>query len=153
MTDFQRIMGIDHGERRIGVALSDPLGMFASPHSIVENVATETVMAALQALIKQETVGKVVVGLPTATDGGIGKQAAVVIRWARELAASVQTPILLWDESYSSERAVEIVPKRKRRGEPIDDVAAASILQEYLDARESSDYEPGQPLETYSDIE
>lgn len=153
MTGFQRIMGIDHGERRIGVALSDPFGMFARPHSIVENVSAEKVLSTLQALITEESVGKIVVGLPTATDGGIGKQAAVVIRWARELAGSIQTPILLWDESYSSEQALEIAPKRKRRGEPIDDVAAASILQEYLDARDTSDYEPGQPLETYSDIE
>ena len=153
MTDLRRLMGIDHGERRIGVALTDPLCLFASPHSIIEVAAPENTLEILADLVSQQAVAKVIVGLPTATDGGVGKQGAVVIRWARTLKERLSIPIILWDESYTSEDAGELAGQRIRRGEPIDDIAAALILQDYLGARGAGNHEPGQPLETFNDIE
>lgn len=150
---LQRLMGIDHGQRRIGVALSDPLQLFATPHTIIEVQSAGQVLEALADLVASEHVAKVVVGLPTASDGGIGKQAALVIRWARALNERLAVPIILWDESYSSEIAGELAGQRVRRGDPIDDIAAAAILQEYLDAREAGEDEPGQTLERYHAIE
>lgn len=151
-----RLMGIDHGERRIGVALSDPLRIIASPHSIITRTTDADAIATLVGLIRAEQVSKVVIGLPTGTDGGVGQQAAIVIHWARKLAEAIEQPIVFWDESYSSADALEMQRasgKRKKRGDrtPLDDVAAAAILQEYLLAGEGND-EPGQPLDTYSEI-
>lgn len=157
--DPGRWMGIDHGEVRIGVALSDPLGLFSRPHSIITRGKGIDEFAALKTIVEGFEVTRIVVGLPTSSTGGISTQAAIVIRWARELAKIVGLPILLWDESYSSEDALAIQrasgrrkSKDDRRRKPLDDVAAAAILQDYLDAR-GVDYEPGQALEAFADIE
>lgn len=156
MTTSRRLMGIDHGETRIGVALSDPLGLFASPYTIITHSTPEEDFAALVRIAEDSGVVRVIVGLPTATDGGIGMQARIVIVWARELAEKIKLPVVFWDESYSSVDALEVrraTGGRRRKGKkgPLDDVAAAALLQEYLDAGESDD-EPGQPLKRYADI-
>lgn len=152
-------MGIDHGEARIGVALSDPLGLFAQPHRIIKRGKGVDEFAALQTIIEQSEVTRIVVGLPTTSTGGIGTQAEIVIRWARQLAQIVNLPVLLWDESYSSEDALAIQrasgrrkSKDDRKRKPLDDVAAAAILQDYLDTR-GVDYEPGQTIEAFADVE
>jgi putative Holliday junction resolvase len=157
MTEPRRVMGIDYGEARIGIALSDPLGLVARPLLILQRRGRKADYAAIQAIIGDEQVAKVVVGLPTASDGGIGRQAQLVIRWARKLATALSCPIALWDESYSSldafETARNAVRRQDRRkpGEPVDDLAATVMLQEYLDAG-GAEHEPGQPLESFAHI-
>ncbi len=150
-------MGIDYGEARIGIALSDPFGLFASPHSIIRVTEPDTVIEAIRKIITQEQVTKIVVGLPTDSEGRPGAQAVKTIEWARKLGETIPTPVVFWDESYSSESAKELRPRKKtrqpgKRGQPVDDLAAAVILQEYLEAGGDDDYEPGQPLEAFRDI-
>ena len=155
MGDLYRIMGIDHGEKRIGIALSDPFRNFASPNCIIEQTTDAEVFAQIQAIIQSEQVKKIVIGLPTGTDGGIGMQGQIVLHWARAFADTLALPIVFWDESYSSTdvKAMQSrTKKKKNRRRYIDDLAAAAILQEYLQAGEFSD-EPGQPLETYRNID
>jgi len=150
-------MGIDHGEARIGVALSDELGLFAQPYTIIPHRTYKADLSALQAIIAEHHIVKVVVGLPTDSDGHIGSQAKAVLRWAKKLAQSIGCPVALWDESYSSAEAAAMMAdrafkRRKRKGQPahLDDLAAAIMLQEYLDAGGAVD-EPGQPLENLTD--
>jgi putative Holliday junction resolvase len=100
MTPSRRLMGIDHGEARIGVALSDPLGLFASPCTIITCSTPEEDFAALARIAEDSGVVRVIVGLPTASDGGIGMQARIVIAWARELAEKIKLPVVFWDECY-----------------------------------------------------
>jgi putative Holliday junction resolvase len=152
-------MGIDHGVARIGVALSDPLGLFARPHRIIARGKGVEEFGELQSIIEQFEVTRVIVGLPTTSTGGISSQAVTVIHWVRELAKIINLPILLWDESYSSEdaRAIQRAsgnrkPKDDRKRKPLDDIAAAAILQDYLNTR-GDDYEPGQALEAFADID
>jgi putative Holliday junction resolvase len=159
MTQAGRLMAIDYGAARIGVALSDPLGFFSRPHSIISRPKADEEFAILKILAEQSEVVRIVVGLPTDSMGGVGTQARVVIRWARKLAKVVPLPIVLWDESYSSEDARTIQratgkrsAKDDRQRKPLDDVAAAAILQDYLDAG-GMEHEPGQALETFADIE
>ncbi|HEC24221.1 MAG TPA: Holliday junction resolvase RuvX [Chloroflexi bacterium] len=156
MGESRRLMGIDHGKARIGIALSDPLGLFATPHRILTRRTPEEDFAELQAIIEEAGVVKIVIGLPTDSKGGIGEQARAVIHWARELAQVVEQPIVFWDESYSSLDAQAIRRRRGRRGrrqrrEPLDDIAAAAILQDYLDSGGAT-HEPGKPLETLAHI-
>ncbi len=152
MGESQRVMGIDYGEARIGVALSDPLALFATSYCVIKHTTSSADFAALKAIAEEQQVVKVVIGLPTDARSEVGRQAATVIRWARRLASHLHLPVVFWDESYSSRAAEQITRRRKgRRPEPLDDVAAASMLQEYLDARETED-EPGQPIEAYADI-
>lgn len=150
MSELRRILGIDHGEKRIGVAISDPFGMFSRPHSIIPATTDDDVYASLGALAEAEGIVKIVVGLPSDAEGGVGHQGRIVLTWARGLAARVSPPVVLWDESYSSSAAADILARtgKRRRGEPLDDVAAAAILQEYLDAG-GAEREPGHTLDDF----
>lgn len=153
-------MGVDYGAVRIGVALSDPLGIFARPHSIITRTRPGEEFATLSTIARENEVARIVVGLPTDSLGGIGSQARLVIIWARELTKATKgIPVIFWDESYSSEEALAIQRasgKRKsadnRKRKPLDDVAAATILQDYLDAGGRDD-EPGQTIETFASVE
>lgn len=147
MNDEPRLMGIDHGEKRIGLALSDPLGIIASPLEIVEAIPRRKATERLAALVNQHNVSKIVLGLPTDSEGEIGPQASVVLRWARKLAAAIEVPVVLWDESFST---LDAASRRgsKRGKRHLDDVAAAVMLQSYLEARRSAD-EPGQTLQSF----
>ena len=152
MTEIRRILGIDHGEKRIGVAISDPFGMFSRPHSIIQHTDAAAAHQAIRALAESEGVVKIVVGLPSDSQGGVGHQGQIVLAWARGLAECVAQPVVFWDESYSSSAAADILARggKRRRGEPLDDVAAAAILQEYLDAG-GADREPGTPLADFTE--
>ena len=122
MTQLRRVMGIDHGEVRIGVALSDPLGIVARPHAIITHSTPEADYRALADMVRDESVAKIVIGLPTDAEGRIGYQAARVVSWARRLAEYVPVPISFWDESYSSVDASEVLQragKRRRREAPV----------------------------------
>ena len=152
MTD-KRLMAVDHGNKRLGVALTDPFGLFASPTAILDGREHAAAMNVLRRLIDEKDVRKVIVGLPTATDGGVGKQATIVIQWARSLAKHVDVPVVLWDESYTSERAQELARENRRKpDDPIDDLAAAAILQDYVQAGGSATHEPGQTLDAFRDV-
>ena len=150
-----RLLGVDYGEARIGVALSDPLGLFAKPYTILESGVSEEDLERLASIVTEMGVVKIVIGLPTDSQSGIGSQALAVIHWARRLTEVTNVPIVFWDESYSSEAAQAFQKKPRRhasgRREAIDDLAAAVILQDYLDAG-GSQHEPGTPLKAFSHL-
>lgn len=150
MSAENRLMGIDYGEKRIGVAFSDPLGIIASPHAIIDGRPGRSALQALSALAQEHGACKIIVGLPTDSEDNVGAQAETVIRWARKLAKTVAQPIVFWDESHSTEEAAALSQSKKRRKD-LDAVAAAVILQSYLEARRSSD-EPGQPLHQFDEL-
>jgi putative holliday junction resolvase len=134
-------MGLDVGERRIGVAIADELGTIASPLAIVER--GEGDLAEIEALAAARGVSHLVVGLPTGLSGREGPQAATVRAFAEALETAVAPDIQVefWDERLTTtvaERALrEGGGRRNRRKGEIDAVAAAVILQGYLDARRS----------------
>jgi putative holliday junction resolvase len=140
-----RVLAIDHGQRRIGVALSDELGILASPLCILKPHARERVEAVAR-LAREHAVVEIVVGHPRTLRGEIGPQARRVERFAEELRGAVDVPVRLWDERYSTQEATErLAASRKRSGGrrdraamEVDAVAAAVILQDYLDSRRSS---------------
>jgi len=134
-----RILGLDIGERRIGVAISDPEGRLAVPLRIVER--TSTAEQALAELARAEEVELIVLGLPLSMDGSVGAQARVVQAFGEGLAQASGLPIEYQDERLSSvqaDRTSGAAHKHTGRGgrrgrAPADDVAAAIILQGYLD--------------------
>ena len=138
-----RVLGIDPGERRVGVALSDELGLLATPLTIIERRSWVADVAAIAALVRAHDVTEVVVGHPKTLRGEIGPQARRAERFAREVSRAVSVPVRLWDERYSTIEAAERLAHeggraRRRhpgsRGHP-DAAAAAVILQGYLDSR------------------
>lgn len=132
-----RILGLDVGERRIGVAICDPEEMMALPLTTLER--REETLADIDEIVRREGVETVVVGLPLSLDGSLGRQAEQVQAFARALASQVAVPVEQWDERLSTVeaertlRAAGFAPRaiKARR----DAAAAAIILESYLDRR------------------
>jgi putative holliday junction resolvase len=138
-----RALALDPGERRIGVALSDELGMLARPLTILERRSWAADVAAIADLVRAHEVAVVVVGHPKTLRGERGPQARRAERFAREVGRVVDVPVRLWDERYSTVEAAERLAqggsraRGRRPGSPVrlDAAAAAVILQGYLDSQ------------------
>ncbi len=137
-----RVMALDVGHKRIGVALSDPGQVLASSLQVIERKGQRDLATVVQ-LVRQHRVGKIIVGYPRSLDGTAGQQAEVVERYValleKKLGDSLlDVPVVLWDERLSTVTAerlmIEAGRKSRERRERIDAVAAAVILQDYLDA-------------------
>ncbi|MBW2276106.1 MAG: Holliday junction resolvase RuvX [Deltaproteobacteria bacterium] len=135
-----RIMGIDAGSKRIGVALSDELGLTAQPLTVVETSGGSSAAAArIAELCSEHEVERVVVGLPLALDGGDRGQSS---RRARALGKTLTergaVEVVFWDERFSTAEAERVLVtagvRRDKRRRVVDKLAAALILQGYLDA-------------------
>lgn len=133
-----RLMALDIGERRIGVALSDPGQTLARPLQVLRCRSEERDLALIVALAREHEVGKIIVGHPLGLDGKAGVQARQVEAYAAKLQELVAMPVVLWDEGLSTVRAqeamIEAGRKQRDRKARIDAVAAAVILQDYLES-------------------
>jgi putative Holliday junction resolvase len=134
-----RSLGLDIGDRRIGVALSDPGGILASPLTVIDRRDESLDIEAITDIISQQGVGRVIVGLPRSLDGSLGEQAEKVKAFTQKLASHIQVPL-----EYRDERLTTVMAERLRRaagGKKLgrkardDAQAAALILQGYLDER------------------
>lgn len=132
-----RRLGLDIGDRRIGVALSDPYGVLASPFTIIDCRDEAADIEAIIDIISQHQVGRIVVGLPRSMDGSLGKQAEKVKAFVDKLCSHIEVPLEFRDErlsTVSAKRLMRAGSTKKRRGKAHDDAAAAAIiLQGYLD--------------------
>lgn len=137
-----RVLGLDVGDRRIGIAVSDPTGLIASPHGIIHRTAERSDHEAISALVLDLGIEMIVIGLPKTLQGDIGYQAQRVLRFGERLAERVAVPVAYWDERHSTVDAEEIArssrrSRARRQSGAVDDIAAAVILQFYLDSNRS----------------
>jgi putative Holliday junction resolvase len=136
-----RILGLDVGDKRIGVAVSDPSGMLATPLVTIQRKNMKTDVARLAALASEQEAGMIVVGLPLNMDGTEGEQARKVRSLAKQLAFATRLPIEFEDERLSTfaatENLVERGVKTGHNRELVDMEAAAIILRSFLDRRSS----------------
>ena len=143
-----RLLGIDHGLARIGLAVSDATGSVARELSIIKRTTKQADFVKLnQAIAEQHVVG-LVVGLPSNLDAAPGTftQADKVRNWVDYLKQATDLPIVLWDEQLTSVDAAELArQKRRKPNEPIDDLAARLMLQSYLDALRDGLAQPPNP--------
>lgn len=135
-----RIMGIDYGTKRIGVAISDPSCTMAHPLDIVQVREDGSHMETLKKIARDYQVEKIVVGLPYNMEGDVGDSAQKVILWANELGGILDLPVDLWDERLTTAEAHELLMHLKVKGpkrrQIVDKIAASIILKSYLDARQ-----------------
>ena len=129
-----RVLGLDIGDKRIGVALSDPQGILASPLTIIERSDEQSGIKAIVDIVTQKQVGRIIVGLPLSMDGSIGEQAKKVEAFIQELSDHTEVPIEFRDERLSTLSAKRLMRDVRKSQKMKDDaVAAALILQSYLD--------------------
>ncbi len=139
-----KLMALDMGQARIGVAVCDPLQLGARPLTVIQRRSRQEDFAKLADLVRREEVKAIICGLPLNMDGSEGEQAHIVRRWARRLANALTElhgaapPVIFWDERLSSYAAQSLLAGSKSRT-PDDAIAAAVILQSYLDARSMPD--------------
>lgn len=133
-----KYLALDLGEKRIGVALSDTLKIIAQPHHVFPRTSRQADFAHLQKLVQEHNVSQIVVGLPINMSGEEGSMAKWVRDYATHLGETLQLPIVFWDESFTSVQAEAAMREygwsRKKLKEKIDAVAAALILQSYLES-------------------
>lgn len=149
-----RILGLDPGERRIGLALSDPTEFLATPLTMIEVRGPAQAASEIAALCRKHDVASIVVGLPRRTDGSEGPEAEKARAFAARVGAATGLPVDLWDERFSTVTAqqalIEGGTRRDRRKELVDKIAAQITLQNYLDARATArnppePYDPEDP--------
>jgi len=134
-----RIMGIDYGEKRIGIALSDPLLTFAYPFITLQN--DSSFLVKLTKIIDEKKIVKVILGLPSERFNSSTELSKKVLKLKFEIEMKNKIEVILWDEEFSSaiakEKVIESVTKKskRRQKELLDRHSAAVILQEYLDAQ------------------
>lgn len=132
-----RILAVDPGEKNIGIALSDPTGTIANPHSVLRHESRSANAARIIQIAVQQEAGLIIVGQSLDTDGAPDFQGRRAARLAGAIRAQSEIPVELWDESNSTQiarqsRLAMDVPRQKRRGH-LDEIAATVILQSYLD--------------------
>jgi putative Holliday junction resolvase len=139
-----RTLAIDLGTRRIGLALSDEGGRFATPYDVIQADSPKVAVESILKIIQSEGVERIVVGLPLNMDDTLGKAARTAIVWGRDLTAKSGKPVLFIDERLSSFAAEQDLVDRKRAGEKmtrgkkkqrLDALAAAKFLQAMLDGK------------------
>jgi len=136
-----RVLGLDIGSHRIGMAISDELGMIAQGLKTIKRESIEKDLSEIAVTIAQLNVEKIVVGLPKNMDGTLGKQAEMVFQWIKALKKKIHLPVVAWEERLSTVGASKILLEadlsRKKRKTVIDRLAAVLILQGYLDQSRS----------------
>ncbi len=141
-----RILGVDYGHKRIGLALSDETGTIAQPLDYIDGGAIAKVSVELARLCDERKVGKIVVGVPLRLDGKPSEQTERTLAFIAELRRATAIPVAQWDErltSVQAERALlEGNVRRSVRKQKIDKLAAQIMLQSYLDATNPPPAEP-----------
>lgn len=142
---MNRIMGLDVGDKTIGVAVSDPLGITAQGVTTIRRIGIKKDLEELEGLIDEYSVNKIVVGLPKNMNNTIGPQGEKVLKFVKKIENKFKIDIILQDErltTVSAERMlIEGDVSRKKRKEIIDKVAATYILQAYLDKNQKKEGE------------
>ncbi len=131
-------MALDLGSVRVGVAVSDETRLIAQSYGVIKRQSREEDFARYGRIIAEQKIALLVIGLPTKADGSDSDTAVWIRDYAADLQQHIDVPIEFWDESYSNVKAEESLRLRGKRGKKarqrVDAVAAAFILQSYLDA-------------------
>ncbi|MCK4384751.1 MAG: Holliday junction resolvase RuvX [candidate division Zixibacteria bacterium] len=132
-----RILAIDFGERRIGLAISDPMGITAQGLPTIDTRKTKDILSHIQDIIKDKNVKKIVVGMPRNMDGSIGFKGKEVKKFIGKLTQKTGLEVEAWDErltSVMSQKSMREMGTKQKKKEVVDRISATLILQSYLDS-------------------
>jgi putative holliday junction resolvase len=133
-----RVLAIDHGSKRMGIAISDELRIIAQPLEFIASEPFDKFLERLKQIIREKEVSLIIVGIPRNMDGSYGPAALKVQEFVAVLKDAVPLPIRSWDERLTTVQAnrylIEADVRRSRRKEKVDKTAAAILLQSFLDS-------------------
>lgn len=136
---MKKIMGVDYGDARTGIAISDLLCSIVGSTTVIHSRRDEKTIQEIQKLVQDNQVGEIVVGLPKNMDGTEGPRAEVCRMFAEQLKTAIGLPIVMWDERRTTVEAHNILSEHnyhgKKRKNTVDAVAASLILEGYLNFR------------------
>jgi len=136
-----RVMGIDFGEKRFGISVSDPGGVVAGSPTVIQVATPEDAVTKIKEIVEREGIADIVIGYPVSLRGGAGPQAEKVTRFAALLSQTCGKAVSLWDERFSTVEAQRLLQglskKVRKQKEKRDAIAAMLILQSYLDRKSS----------------
>jgi putative holliday junction resolvase len=124
-----KVMGLDYGSARTGVAVSDPTGTLARPLGVVEKASAESGLTELARLVREEDVERIVVGMPLTMRGTRGEQAAETERFVEALRSVVDVPVELFDERFTT----DLAQRTPNAAAAVDALAAAHLLSDWLE--------------------
>ena len=134
-----RILAVDHGEKRIGLAISDMTGTIANPLIVLKHVARAIDAAQVASIAADNQVERIIIGQSFDDDGQPNPAGRRAARFAAALKEQTNLPVELWDESFSTQKArsayIQMGVSRKKRSGHLDEIAATVILQSYLDSQ------------------
>ena len=139
---MSRILGIDFGERRIGLALSDALGITAQGLPTLDTKKIKDIFAFIENIIKEQNVTKIIVGMPKNMNGTIGPKGREVEKFIQELIRRTKIDVIPWDERLSSVQSLKAMREmgiKQKHKEVTDRISATLILQSYLDSQQQKD--------------
>jgi putative Holliday junction resolvase len=132
-----RILAIDYGEKRIGLALSDPLRMFAKPFQTLPNLSYENTLLVITRIISEQQVGDIVIGIPWSLDGEKSPKTIETLAFIEKISADLSVPVTGWDERYSTSEANDLLKAMgynwKKARTVIDAMAACLILKRFME--------------------
>ena len=141
---MSRILAIDFGERRIGLAISDPLGITAQGLPTIDTRKTKDILSYIRSIIEEKNVTMIVVGMPKNMNGSIGFKGEEVKKFIDRLTQKTSVKVIAWDERLTSVQSLksmrEMGTKQKKK-EAVDRISATLILQSYLDSLSKEDKE------------
>ena len=130
-------MALDYGERRIGIALTDPEQLITFPYHTIDTKKTPDVVKEIVGIVKNQDVGSLIVGNPLNTHGTDSKKSKDIKTFVAMLSNHISIPITLWDESYTTRAAIALMNqanrKLKKNRDKVDQLAASLLLKDYLD--------------------
>jgi len=133
-----KILGIDYGEKRIGLAVSDPSNMVAGSLNVLKRNRTRSWFKELKLIIDENKIEKIVVGLPVNMNGSLGEKGREVLAFVEVLKKGVKVPVVTWDERLTTVSAEKLLRQaklsREKRKDILDKLSASIILQSYLDS-------------------
>ena len=133
-----RYMGLDVGDKTIGVAMSDEIGLTANPVTVISRTGSlKREIGEIRRLVQENGIGRIVVGMPFMLDGSVGIQAEKVQAFVEHLRRRITVPVVTWDERLTTAEVERILiasdQSREKRKKVIDKMAAAVILRSYMD--------------------
>lgn len=138
---IMKILAVDHGEKRIGLAISDLTGTIANPLTVIKHISRAIDAAQVATIAGEQEAGLIVIGQSFDEDGLPNLAGRRAARFAKALREQTNLPVELWDESFSTQEAraarIQMGVSRKKRAGHLDQLAATVILQSYLDAHAS----------------